>query len=212
MRQETRLLILAAVVILLIRACHGMAEAHHENVAPEAARYRRQIVGEWRRVWGLWADPSVAFGQIHQESRFKPDARSKYAAGLAQFTPPTAADMQRWYPAELREVCAEAGGCPLSPGWAIRSLCLYDRRLWLAVADTADVDRWAFVLAGYNGGAGWLVKERRAAAAQGLDPNQWWGQVEGVCLRAAWACAENRDYPRRILLAHAPRYRAWLAR
>lgn len=198
-------------VAWLLAAC-SVAEAHHEPVAPEAARYRRQLVGEWRRVWGLWADPAVAFGQIHQESRFRPDARSKYAAGLAQFTPPTAADMQRWYPAELREDCAASGGCPLSPGWALRALVLYDRRLWLA-GDYADgEDRWAFTLAAYNGGAGWIARERRAAAHGSVDPARWWGHVETVCLRASWACLENREYPRRILRRWAPLYRDWLRR
>lgn len=201
----------AVLVLAGLLAASSVAEAHPASVAPDAARYRRQIVGEWRRVWGLWADPSVAFGQIHQESRFRPDARSKYAAGLAQFTPPTAADMQRWYPAELREECTAAGGCPLSPGWAIRSLCLFDRRLWLTwgAAATED-DRWGFTLASYNAGRGWISREAREAPARGLDGARWREHVERVCVRARWACEESAGYVVNILHRWAPLYQEWL--
>lgn len=196
-----------AIAFLVAPAAAGDA------VAPEAARYRRPLIQEVQRVWGL-IDPSLFFGQVHQESRFNETARSRFAAGIAQFTPATAAEMQRMYPADLQEECAEAGGCPFSPKWALRAMNIYDRKLWLRAAYAAtEEDRWAFMLAGYNGGEGWIDRERAACLGRpGCDSTSWFGGVDKVCLRADWACAENRGYPRMIMFRWRPLYRTWLGR
>ena len=67
--------------------------------------------------------------------------------------------------------------------------------------------RWAFTLRAYNGGEGWLLRERRSAAASGANPNDW-RAIEPFRVRARWAHNENTDYPRRILLRLEPAYRA----
>lgn len=141
--------------------------------------------------------------QIHQESGWRVDARSPYAGGLAQFTAGTAADMARWYP-ELGPADA------YDPRWALRALVRYDHRLYTSIADTAsDCDRWAMTLSAYNGGPGWLTRDRALCRhVSGCDPSRWWGQVAGQTQRAAWARAENRAYPDRIVHRWQPLYLA----
>jgi hypothetical protein len=65
--------------------------------------------------------------------------------------------------------------------------------------------RWNFALRGYNGGEGWLNKERMATQRASADANDW-RDVERYRVRAGWAHAENIDYPRRIMLVLEPAY------
>ena len=59
--------------------------------------------------------------------------------------------------------------------------------------------RWPFAWAAYNGGPGWIGREHARCRRQpGCDPRQWYGHVERHCIRARWACEENRAYPRKI--------------
>ena len=174
-------------------------------------KYRNGLIREVRYHWGLNQSPSVFFAQVHQESAWRADAHSAYAAGLTQFTPDTAEWIQSLYPADLTEFCANRSGCPLDAGWAIRAMVLYDRRLWDGFAHSIDDHRWAFALASYNGGLGWIQRERAQAQKRHIDPEFWFGAVEAVCLRAQWACAENRQYPRRILFVWRPVYEGWLS-
>ena len=46
-----------------------------------------------------------------------------------------------------------------------------------------DDVRFDFTVAAYNAGPGRLASLRRAAAREGLDPNQWFGHVEHVARR-----------------------------
>lgn len=170
-------------------------------VIPEhSARYRMAIERESGAVFGLTASPARIAAQIHQESRFNPAAKSPYAAGLAQFTPATAGWMAKVFPDE----CGEAD--PWDENWAIRCAVRYDRYLITRVQPTAsDCDSWAFTLAAYNGGLGWVKRDRHKAGASGADTLYWFGNVELHSARADWARAENRAYVRRILtvLEHA---------
>ena len=175
-----------------------------------ASRWKRTIIGEWRFYFGLEADVSVPFSQIMAESRFRDDAVSHAGAmGLSQFMPATAKGFQR--SGRLQELCAEAGGCPFSPAWAIRAMSMYDADEYAdaAYAATED-DRLAFALTAYNGGRGWVRKERTAAHDRGLDSSRWFGAVERVCLRASWACEESRGYAPVILYKFRPGFRLWL--
>ncbi|MDP3912086.1 MAG: hypothetical protein Q8Q14_17015 [Gemmatimonadales bacterium] len=194
-----------------------------KGVPVEAVRYFRAIVREAGYYWGLSAPTPTFFAQVHQESRFRAEARSKYAAGLAQFTPQTAAGMQAQYP-DLRVLCGEGSGCALDPGWAIRAMVLYDRALWRGRAFAAGDERLAFMLADYNGGAGWVNRERAACLAAppagepgGCDATRYFGNVRDFCgksvpARAAWACEENTRYPRVIIVTWRPLYDRWLNR
>ena len=134
--------------------------------------------------------------QIAVESNWQPQARSRYAPWLAQFTPPTWSDIAPL----TRPSCA---GVPeTDPACSVRAQLLYMRRLLARYRVSAsDAYRWAFAWAAYNGGPGWISREKaRCRRTPSCRPARWWGQVERHCLRPASACRENRAYPRKILL------------
>jgi soluble lytic murein transglycosylase-like protein len=176
----------------------------YAQVPRVALQYQRALIGNARVVWGLSAPVAVLAAQVHQESGWRPDAQSAYAGGLAQFTPATADWISVRYASEL------GSNQPFEPAWALRALARYDKFLFDRQAMvTVPCDRWAFTLAGYNGGEGWVQRDRRMAVANGKDPMRWWGHVELHSPRAAWAFKENRGYPRVILLQRQPPYRGW---
>lgn len=201
-RDTDRRWVLLALAVLVALAVTDVTDAAHAATVPAAAQpWQRTVTREARAVWGLPAPVSLFGAQIHQESAWRADARSPYAAGLAQFTAATAADMARWYPA--------LGPADVyNPRWAIRALVRYDHRLYSSITDTAsDCDRWAMTLSAYNGGPGWLTRDRALCTrVSGCDPSRWWGHVAGQTQRAAWARTENRAYPDRILHLWQPLY------
>lgn len=206
-RQASRYQSIYAVVqsasVWICGACLvGAFPAISEAQIPRAAsQYKREIIAYGRLAFGLSAPTSLFAGQIHQESRFQVNARSKYASGLGQFTDSTAVDVGRWYPDELGDVDV------FNPSWSIRALTLYDKRLWDRVPNAAtECDRAALMLSQYNGGPGWTDRDSRLAASKGADRNRWFGHVERFSSRAAWAFKENRTYPRNILLRWMPMY------
>ena len=89
---------------------------------------------------------------------------------------------------------------PFNPGWSLRALCVYDKWLWDRVAGHSDFERMAFTLSAYNGGLGWVNRDRKKARALGVDDRRWFGAVENVNAgRSKAAFRENRNYPRLIL-------------
>lgn len=192
---------LAALVVLGVLIAEANAAS---SPPPQAEHYRRDLVRSARYVFGMSAPVAVLAAQVHQESAWNPTARSAYASGLAQFTPDTVKTMARMYPQEL------GASAPLDPRWALLALCRYDKRLLDSFAGRTPADRWAFALAAYNGGPGWIIRDRAKARAEGLDHLAWFGQVEAVNAgRGKDFWRENRDYPRRILLKHQALYRSW---
>lgn len=185
----------AALVVFALAA-----PAFAQRVPADAQRYRNTLQREAQRVWGLDAPVATFAAQIHQESRWRADARSVVGAqGLAQFMPATATWIGGLYPS-LGE------RAPMNPTWAIRALVTYDK--WLADRIKADDEcqRMAFALAGYNGGLGWVYKRQRLS------------DQPGVCLGAtctinpgvtAASQRENEHYPRVILQQHQPLYAEW---
>lgn len=123
-----------------------------------AERYKRDLIQNAELFWGIDAPIPLFAAQIHQESAWKPDAKSPYANGLAQFTPATADWISGIYP-------ALAANAPFSPQWALKAVVIYDKHLYAAVTGSTDCDRWAFTLSSYNGGLGNLKKDMRLCAA-----------------------------------------------
>lgn len=189
----------AAIAALLLALLPSLAGA---QVPERAHQYQRELIRNARYVWGLDAPIAVFAAQIHQESGWRPEVSSKYADGLAQFTPATAT----W----IGGVYSDVGKAdPFNPSWALRALVRYDKHLYDRNQAATECDRWAFTLSAYNGGNGWVNRDRRLAAAAGADPMRWWGHVERYSGRAQWAIKENRGYPQRILLVLQPRYLGW---
>ncbi|MCY1245286.1 hypothetical protein D9M72_584210 [compost metagenome] len=118
--------------------------------------------------------------------------------------PSTAEWISALYPTGL------GGNQPFNPGWALRALITYDRFLYLQNQATSECQRWAFVLSAYNGGQGWVNRDRALAAASGADELAWFNSVERFNAgRSAANFRENRNYPRLILLRWEPLYSAW---
>lgn len=189
---------------LPVSAIPALAGEPDPMLVPLAARpYQRTMLRESRAVWGMAAPTSLFGGQIQAESAWRPGAHSIYAAGLAQFIPATAEAMSRKYP--------ELGGAePLNPQWAIRALVRYDHDLYRPIVAASDCDRWGFALSAYNGGPGWISRDRALCRERpGCDPSRWWGHVEKYTGRSAANARENREYPRRIELQYQASYRSW---
>lgn len=164
-----------------------------ETIPMASEKYNRLLHRFALHYYGMNAPVPIFAAQIHQESTWRATAKSKYASGLSQFTPDTAKDVSRKYP----ELVANE---PLDPKWAIQALLVYDLDLKTQVDAINECEDWAFTLAMYNGGAGWIWKEKNLAQAKGLDRNKYWDSVETMNARADWAKEENRGYPKRILL------------
>ncbi len=183
------------------------------RIPAAAVQWRGYAIRTWRFYFAMAEPPAILFGQIHAESRWRCEATSPAGAqGCAQFMPTTAVWIQTLLPAEVRAECPATSGCPTSAKWALAAASKFDWLLWTALKDVdAPSDRWAMALVGYNGGEGWVKRERSEARRRGRDAGRWWGEVEQVCLRAEWACKESRDYPKVILRKWMPLYETWLA-
>ncbi|HHK0500736.1 transglycosylase SLT domain-containing protein, partial [Pseudomonas aeruginosa] len=139
-----------------------------DRIPTAAEQYRRTLVRSAHAEWGLSAPIATFAAQVHQESRWRADARSPVGAqGLAQFMPGTAEWIAGLYPAAL------GTNQPFNPGWALRALVTYDRWLYDRNQASSECDRWAFVLSAYNGGQGWVNRDRRLASASGADQLAW---------------------------------------
>lgn len=172
------------------------ARAASPTIPKAAPHYKALLVGNARAGMGFDAPIALLAAQIHQESRWNENAVSGAGAqGLAQFMPATA----RWLP----EVAPGTGNpMPFNPAWAIRALVAYDGWLFDRITHAASHhDRWAFTLCAYNGGLGWVNRDRAKGNREGYDPSRYWGSVEYVNAgRSAANFRENREYPRRIFV------------
>lgn len=180
--------------LLLILLLSGAGAAAADVRVPDASlQYRRAIERASAEYFGLQASPARLAAQLHAESSWKPDARSRYAVGLAQFVPATAA----WMP----EICPELGDFdPWDPWQSVRAAACYNRWHYRRITAADECARWAMALSAYNGGLDWLNRDRRLAAERGADPGLWFGHVAEHSPRARWAIEENRNYVARILL------------
>ncbi len=177
---------------------------------PAAEQYRAAMTRSAYRIHGPAAPVSLLAGQIHQESAWKPLARSHAGAeGLAQFMPATAADMAARFPGD----CAPAN--PFSPAWAFTCRDRYMASLLRQLSPTGggltECARWVFALRAYNGGMGWVIRDRRKAAEAGVDPDNWIQVQQFNAGRSAANFRENTEYPVRILWLQQ-RYASWGAR
>lgn len=171
------------------------------SIPPTSYLYRVKLEREVIARFGDSSAVARIAGQVHQESRWRADARSPYAEGMGQFRPSTAA----W----LQSVCPEIGPPdPWDPQWSVRAVVCYDHYLHARVDGATPCDRWAFALAAYNGGLSWVQRDKSRASASGADSARWFGQVEHYSARSARAKKENRGYVRRILTVTEPAYLA----
>lgn len=190
---------LASIVIFLTAVLLGN-HAHGREYIPRAAyQYQSYLIRSARFEFGMEAPVPLLAGQIHQESAWNPRAKSAFASGLSQFTP----DTEKWIIGLFPDLGIEG---VQDPHWAIRAMVRYDKRLLGQITADTVCDDWAFVLASYNGGLGWVLRDKKLAVQNGKSRNKWWGNVELYSGRAPHFIKENRDYPVKILLKHQPQY------
>lgn len=190
-------LCLVLATLLLLSFC----QPAHAQIPSAANGYQRELTRIVQQEWGMNGRVAVHAAQIHQESGWRPNVNSPVGAqGLSQFMPSTSAWIAEIYPDLGR-------AAPYSPTWAMRAQARYNRWHWQRLSSAADeCQRWAFTLSAYNGGLGWVNRDRRLATAAGDDARVWFGSVEQYTSRASWARRENRHYVRHILLDLTPRY------
>lgn len=168
---------LALIVVVLV-GLPIMALA--QGIPRDAQQYRRDLTRNARMIWGLDAPVATFAAQIHQESGWRPDARSPYAHGLAQFTPAAA----EWISGLDPGLANPDTGNPI---WALRALVRYDAWLFARVPPARNAcDQMALALRGYNGGLGYVQREAKTGR-----PCE--------AFRSAASCRENLAYPQRIL-------------
>lgn len=197
-----RMLWIGSLLAVLI-ACLLFAIAAFAQIPLGALKHRAELTRNARAIWGMDAPVATFAAQIHQESRWRPDAVSLVGAqGVAQFMPATADWIAKAYP-------ALAERAPFNPGWGLRALVTYDRHLWERVKAATSCDRMAMALSSYNGGLRWVGRDQQLAVSQGADGTRWFEQIERFNAgRSAAAFRENRGYPRLILFTFEPRYSA----
>lgn len=171
------------------------------EVPREALQYQRSLTREARYAFGLNAPVPVFAGQIQQESKWNPNVCSKFACGLAQFTPATA----DWIAGAYSRLSSKD---IFNPEWAIRALVTYDARLLTTTSMATPCDHWAVALSAYNGGLSWIARDRALCTGDCQD-TLWWGNVELHTARSQAAAIENRGYPRHILLVNQLVYASW---
>lgn len=201
MKTSARLVlaVLAAALLSTLVLTLGMASAQAQ-VPPQAQPYRLTLKRNAQMLWGLQAPVATFAAQVHQESRWRPDARSPVGAlGLAQFMPATAAWMGD-VDAELR------GPAPTNPTWALRALVRYDLWLWARIKAADDCERMAFTLSAYNGGLGWVYKRQRLSPEPSVCLGRTCRINPGVTDAAQ---RENEHYAEVILRRYEPLYASW---
>ncbi len=162
-------------------------------------KYRKYLTRQVRFYWGIHQKVSIFAAQIRQESNWNPKARSRYAAGLTQFTPATAIWISNAY-SELR-TRGNKFDSRLDWKWSIRAMIVYDAHLYKRITASDPARRWTLTLRAYNGGLGWIKKEIKRCGAHNME----------CCLlfRSSAACAENLRYPAMIINRWRPLYEGW---
>ncbi|MDR3370689.1 lytic transglycosylase domain-containing protein [Rhodoferax sp.] len=200
MRPITRIALWLHVGMLLfvVGACLSVAMA--QPIPRDAQRYQLTLKREAHFAWGLQAPVATFAAQVHQESRWRLDARSPVGAvGLAQFMPATA----NWIGGIDAALSTRA---PSNPAWSLRALVTYDK--WLADRIKADnaCERMAYVLSAYNGGLGYVYKRQKISPTPGVCLDRTCNLNPGV---APANQAENQHYPVVILRKFEPIYASW---
>ncbi|PAV03363.1 lytic murein transglycosylase [Arsenophonus sp. ENCA] len=188
--------------LLLIVLLGGALDADAARPPQAALAYRTDLIRNARLVWGLNAPVADFAAQIDHESGWQPGITNRIG-GLGQFMPATT----DWIGELMPALAAKA---PLNPGWSLRAVVTFDRWLWQRLSAVNRCEQMAMTLSAYNGGLGWVQRDRRLAERQGFNGGRWFDSIERVNAGrnlAAWR--ENRHYPRRILKSLAPRYLTW---
>lgn len=171
-----------------------------QPIPRQAEAHRLTLKREAHRIWGLDAPVATFAAQVHQESRWREDARSPVGAqGLAQFMPSTATWIGGIYP-------GLADRAPANPTWALRALVSYDQWLAQRIKAESPCEQMAFALSAYNGGLGWVYKRQKLSATPARCMGATCEINPGITPASQ---RENAHYPKVILTKFEPMYQAW---
>lgn len=154
------LLILALFVFVLVlcapRQCHA-TNRYDGLIKKYASRFFGQ---EWAQE--NW---QVIKAQIHQESSFRPTARSRHGAtGLMQTMPATG-----------RRIAKELGikHVPTDPESSIAMGCCYDAKMSRMFDEERGWENIRFMLSAYNAGPGRIIHAQNQAEQCDRCTNKW---------------------------------------
>lgn len=158
------------------------------------AQYFRNYADQYGSDWIL------AVAQGYQESQLDHSKRSPAGAvGVMQIKPTTAAD---------RNVGIDNVEDLENNIHASIKYMSFIRDRYFSDEDIDPLNRGLFTLAAYNAGPARVATMRRKAAEVGLDPNQWFGNVEIIAARVIGR--ETVDYVSNIYKYYAA-YKAYAA-
>jgi soluble lytic murein transglycosylase-like protein len=189
---------IAAALALATIACILWSSPTAAQVPKACEQYRAELSRSAYRILGPSAPVATQAAHIEQESGCNRDAVSWAGAqGLAQFMPATAADMAR-----LHSECSPAN--PFDPRWAFACRDRYMRSLIasqrpMSGKAVATCDAFAFALKSYNGGLGWVNRDRRLTAERGGNADDWLTVNTHNAGRKPSAFNENAGYVPHIL-------------
>lgn len=157
----------------------------------------------------IWPESDIGIigSQIAHESSWKEDVMRKEPSGvisygLLQVLDVTYDELKKKNPLLLKGSPSEM----LRARMGIRAGILYDKQMWILVSFAdSTVDRYAMTLSAYNGGFGWLLRDRKLAELNGYSPNKWFGNTELFSKRSVHNYKINRRYVSEIL-KHADEY------
>jgi membrane-bound lytic murein transglycosylase MltF len=139
----------------------------------QSAEWQRfeQTVELFRRYGDRYGfDPVMLAAQGYQESRLDQEARSHVGAiGVMQIMPATGAEMKV---GDIKDLESN-----IHAGAKYMDILMTK---YFPDAKFSDADRTLFAFASYNAGPGTMSRMRREAAKRGLDPDQWFNNVELV--------------------------------
>lgn len=230
-------LVLYGMLGLFGKSAHASPDVR-SYIPTQAVAFAPLLRDEQRRFWPDHVRPELLAGLVEQESClslthsrcWSPASRLKTAreegAGLGQITRAYRADgtqrfdslsdMRAKYP-DLREWTW--GNVYQRPDLQLRAIVLMSRASYLALRVVAlPEDRLAFADAAYNGGLGGVQSERRACGLKSwCDPQQWFGNVERVCLKSRTllygqrsACDINREHVTMVMRVRSAKYARWM--
>jgi len=136
----------------------------------------KQVVDIFRKYGEEYGvDYLMVAAQGYQESRLDQSARSKAGAiGIMQLLPTTAADPNVGIP-DIRKVDANIHA-------GVKYLD-FIRKRYFNDPEIDKLNQTLLTFAAYNAGPARVTGLRKKAQQQGLDPNQWFGNVEVIAAR-----------------------------
>ena len=161
--------------VLLQRYLGNVQRLKNPTTAAEVEKYRAMAQHFRTYADQYGSDWLLAIAQGYQESQLDHSRRSSAGAvGVMQIKPSTAAD---------RNVGIDNVEVLENNIHASIKYMSFLRDRYFADEGIDPLDQGLFTLAAYNAGPARVATLRQKAAAVGLDPNQWFGNVEIIAAR-----------------------------